>query len=163
MVSPVAPSSRHQVRSAAPFGTEEYLYRLYGTEGREHTIDSNGNPVFTAEGTANTVLPIRYMADAPYTIFQPGRPDDAKTQHDYQSLEIPTGISSPTVGLFSNTSATKNATIDKAFNDGVNEIIQGRKPFGDLDKLISTWKGGGGDDIRNELQDQLQAQGSTPS
>ncbi|SDT17095.1 extracellular solute-binding protein [Microlunatus soli] len=143
---------------AAPFGTEEYLYRLYGKEGVDHTM-KDGNPVLTKTGTANTVIPVRYLADAPYTIYVPGRPQDADTQHKYQSLEIPTGISNPTVGLFSNAKASKNATIDKNFNDGINQVIQGRKPLSELDSLLSAWKSGGGDEMRKEYQDQLQKNG----
>jgi putative aldouronate transport system substrate-binding protein len=144
---------------AAPFGTEEYFYRLYGQEGVDHTINSDGDPVFTKTGTANTVLPIRYLADAPYTIYQPGRPKDADIQHEYQSLVLPGGLSNPTVGLYSNTAATKNATVDKAFTDAVNEIIQGRKPISTLDDLIGTWRKGAGDDMRKEFEEQLQAGG----
>jgi putative aldouronate transport system substrate-binding protein len=146
---------------AAPFGTEEYLFRLYGEEGVDHKKTADGDPVLTKTGTANTVLPIRYLADAPYAIYQPGRPQDADTQHKYQSLEIPTGIANPTVGLFSNAYASKNATIDKNFNDGVNQIIQGRKPISELDSLLSAWKSGGGDEMRKEYQDQLQKNGGT--
>lgn len=148
---------------AAPFGSEEYFYRLYGTEGRDHTLDGSGNPVLTAEGKTNTVLPVRYLADAPPVVFEPGRPGDADTLHAYQSKEIPTGIADPTVGLFSNTFATKNATIDKAFNDGVNDIIQGRKPFSTLDGLISSWKSTAGNTIRSEFEEQLQQANSAPS
>jgi putative aldouronate transport system substrate-binding protein len=144
---------------AAPFGTEEYLYRLYGKEGVDHTKSKTGDPVLTKTGTANTVIPVRYLADAPYTIYQPGRPQDADTQHKYQSLEIPTGIANPTVGLFSNAYASKNATIDKNFNDGINQIIQGRKPLSELDSLLSAWRSGGGDQMRKEYQDQLQKNG----
>jgi putative aldouronate transport system substrate-binding protein len=142
---------------AAPFGTEEYLYRLYGKAGTDHNIDGSGNPVLTKTGTANAVLPIRYLADSPYTIYQPGRPQDADTQHKYQSLEIPTGINNPTTGLFSNTAATKNATADKNFNDGVNDIIQGRKQFSELDSLVSTWRNAAGEGMRKEYEEQLQA------
>lgn len=141
---------------AAPFGTEEYFYRLYGQEGRDHTLDERGNPILTGEGKSNTVVPIRYLADAPPVVFEPGRPHDADVQHAYQTLEVPTGIADPTVGLFSNTFATKNGTIDKAFNDGLNDIIQGRKPFSALDGLISTWRKSGGDTIRAEYEDQMQ-------
>lgn len=144
---------------AAPFGTEEYLYRLYGQEGVDHQMSSAGDPVLTKTGTTNTVIPIRYLADAPYTIYQPGRPQDADTQHEYQSKEIPTGIQNPVIGLFSNTAATKNATADANFQDGVYEIIQGRKPFSELDSLISTWKSAAGDGMRKEYQDQLQSNG----
>ncbi|MBA8793681.1 putative aldouronate transport system substrate-binding protein [Friedmanniella endophytica] len=141
---------------AAPFGTSEYLYRLFGQKGVDHTVDAKNNPSLTATGTANTVLPIRYLADSPYTIYQPGRPGDADIQHGYQSKEIPTGRANPTTGLFSNTAATDNATADKNFNDGVNEIIQGRQPMSNLDGLISTWKSSVGDKMRNDYLPQLE-------
>lgn len=144
---------------AAPFGTAEYFYRLYGQQGVDHTINAAGDPVFTKTGSTNTVLPIRYLADAPYTIYQPGRPQDATTQHTYQSLVIPEGVENPTVGLYSNTAATKNATIDKNFTDGISDIIQGRKPLSTLTDLVSTWRNGGGDDMRKEFEQQLQAGG----
>lgn len=147
---------------AAPFGTEEYKYRLYGEEGVDHTMDAGGNPVLTKTGAANTVIPIRYLADSPFTIYMPGRPDDADTQHAYQSLEIPTGIDNPTTGLYSNTAASKNATADKAFVDGVSDIVQGRRQQSELTNLISTWKGAVGDAMRTEYQQQLQTAGATP-
>lgn len=145
---------------AAPFGTEEYKYRLFGQEGVDHTVDAGGNPVLTPTGTANTVLPIRYLADSPYNIYVPGRPDDADTQHDYQSLEIPTGVANPTIGLYSNTASTDNATADKTFTDSVNDIIQERRPFTDLKTLVSTWKNSVGDKMRTEYQDALQEAGA---
>jgi putative aldouronate transport system substrate-binding protein len=144
---------------AAPFGTEEYLYRLYGQEGVDHTVNEDGDPVFTKTGTANTVIPIRYFADAPYSIYQPGRPDDADTQHAYQEKVLAKSISNPVIGLFSNTFATKNAVIEKKFNDGVKEIIQGRKDLATLDDLLKSWRSEGGDGMRQEYQDQLQAEG----
>ena len=146
---------------AAPFGTKEYLYRLYGQEGVDHTVDSRNNPSLTKTGTADTVLPIRYLADSPYTIYQPGRPGDADIQHAYQSKEIPTGKANPTVGLFSNTAATKNTSADKKFTDSVNEIIQGRQPMSGLDDVISTWRKAAGDDMRKEYLPQLEG-GAAP-
>lgn len=145
---------------AAPFGTEEYLFRLYGKEGRDHTKDANGSPTLTKAGAVNTTLPIRYIADAPYTVFQPGRPQDADTQHAYQSKIMPGGKTDPTTGLFSDAQSTKDATIDKAFTAGINEIIQGRQPISNLDSLLSAWRSGGGDEIRQQMQDQLQKSGA---
>jgi putative aldouronate transport system substrate-binding protein len=147
---------------AAPFGTQEYLYRLYGEKGVDHTVDAGGNPVLTKLGTANAVLPIRYLADAPYAIYMPGRPQDADTQHTYQSQAIPTGVNNPTTGLFSNTAASKNASADKTFNDGINDIIQGRKQFSELKTLIATWRTAVGDAMRTEFQEQLQKAGAAP-
>lgn len=144
---------------AAPFGTEEYLYRLYGQEGVDHKMSAAGDPVLTKTGQTDTVIPIRYFADAPQIVYQPGRPQDADTQHAYQSKEIPTGIKNPTIGLFSNTAVTKNATADAKFSDGVNQIIQGRKPFSGLKDLISTWRSAAGDQMRKEYEEQLQKNG----
>ncbi len=147
---------------AAPFGTAEYLFRLYGVTGVDNTIDKNGDPQYTPRGLAETIpLPVRYIADSPAPIYQPGRPQDAKIQHAYQMKVIPTGISDPTIGLFSNTNATKGAVINKAFADDHNDIIQGRKPLNYLDDALKTWRAGGGDQIRKEFQEQLQKQGGS--
>ena len=118
----------------------------------DHTTTESGDPVLTKTGQANTVLPIRYLADAPYAVYQPGRPQDADTQHKYQSLEIPTGIRQPDPwGLFSNTYATKNATADTNFLNGTYEIVQERKPFSDLDQQIDNLaQGPAGDGMRSD-------------
>jgi putative aldouronate transport system substrate-binding protein len=144
---------------AAPFGTDEYLYRLYGQEGVDHNINADGDPVLTAKGTTNTVLPIRYMADAPGVLYQAGRPQDADTQHAWQSREIHTCVDNPALGLFSNTYASKNTPVDKTFQDGLNQIIQGRQPVSSLDTLISAWRQGAGDGMRHDYEDQLQKAG----
>lgn len=145
---------------AAPFGTEEYLYRIYGQEGVDHTLTSDGDPVLTAKGLANTVVPVRYLADAPSVIYQPGRPQDVKLQHEYQSKEIPTGVQDPTLGLFSDAAASKGDTVSGNLDDGVNQIIQGRKPLSELDSLLDAWRSGGGDAMRKEYLDQLDKKGS---
>lgn len=145
---------------AAPFGTEEYKYRLFGEEGVDHVKDEAGNPVLTETGTSNTVLPIRYLADSPYNIYVPGRPDDADVQHDYQSLEVPTGIVNPTVGLYSQTASSENATADKTFLDSVWDIVQERRQFSELATLVTTWKNAVGDKMRTEYQNALQEAGT---
>jgi len=144
---------------AAPFGTEEYLYRLYGEEGVDHTVSAEGDPVLTKTGTTNTVIPVRYLSDAPYAIYQPGRPQDADVQHAYQSKMIPTGIANPAVGLYSDTYASKNAGADTDFLNACYEIVQGRQPFAALDDAISKWRKQAGDGMRNEYQEQFQSVG----
>ncbi len=148
---------------AAPFGTEEAFYRLYGEEGRESNVDDQGNPTFTEEGAINTTVPIRYMADAPQIVYMPGRPDDAVVQHEYQSEIIPGAVVDPTLGLWSNTSATKGAQISTALTDTVNQVIQGRQPVSALDEAVQKWKSGGGDKIRGELEAQLAGGTATPT
>jgi putative aldouronate transport system substrate-binding protein len=148
---------------AAPFGTEEAFYRLYGEEGRDSNVDDQGNPTFTEEGAINTTVPIRYMADAPQIVYMPGRPDDAVVQHDYQTKIIPGAIVDPTLGLWSNTSATKGAQLSTALTDTVNQVIQGRQPASALDDAVKKWQSGGGDKIRGELEAQLAGGTATPT
>lgn len=145
---------------AAPFGTEEYKYRLYGQEGREHTV-KDGNPTLTKTGVANTVVPIRYLADAPYALYQPGRPEDADTQHAYQTTVLAKSVRNPVLGIYSDTASNKNAAADKNFLDNLWEIVQGRKPIAELDTMISTWRNAVGDKMREEYQDGLQQAGGT--
>lgn len=148
---------------AAPFGTQEYFYAHFGKEGVDHEVNDDGDPVLTDTGTRNTVIPIRYLADAPSALYQPGRPDDADVQHAYQTEEIAVGVQNPTYGLFSDTYATTNQTLTTRFEDGIAAIIQGRTPLSGLDELITTWRSGGGDTIRSEFQTQLQQAGPAPT
>ncbi len=76
---------------------------------------------------------------------------------------MPTGISNPTTGLYSNTASSKNATADKTFQDGVNDVIQERRPFSELKTLVTTWRNSVGDAMRTEYQDALQKAGTTAS
>lgn len=147
---------------AAPFGSEEYSYLSYGEEGVDHTLDEQGNPSVTDRGRTNTAVQSRYLGDAPKAIYCPGRPQDAEPQHRYQTAAIERGVANASLGLFSNTAAGENATADKAFTDAVNQIVQSRRPYGDLDGLVDTWRQTVGDQMRAEYQDQLQTAGESP-
>lgn len=138
---------------AAPFGTEEYTYRLFGKEGADHAEETSGNFVMSAQGSANTAVPVRYLADAPYTIYQPGRPDDADVQNAYQTRIMKKTSVNAALGLFSETYLSKNTVIDKALVDGLKEIVQGRQPLKHLDTLVAGWRSGGGDAMRNEYEE----------
>ncbi|WP_246187021.1 extracellular solute-binding protein [Microlunatus speluncae] len=141
---------------AAPFGTEEYLYRLFGAEGVDHTMTADGDPLLTKTGIANTVLPIRYMSDSPAVIYQAGRPEDTDVQHAYQSRSLANTMANPVVGLFSNTAVTKSAGAERTFTDGLQQIVRGRRPIADLDALVAAWRQTAGDAMRAEYEDQLQ-------
>ena len=40
---------------------------------------------------------------------------------------------------------------------GVSDIIQGRRPIGDLDGLVADWRNKVGDKMRGEFQDAIAA------
>lgn len=145
---------------AAPFGTEEYRFRVYGISGRDHT-NKGTDPVLTDKGVSETSIPIRYIADSPPVAYEPGTPDDVKIEVGYQNKVVPDGIENPVLGLYSTTYSTTNSTLDTNFALATDDIIQGRKPISALDGAIKAWRSGGGDKIRSEYEDALQKQGGS--
>ena len=69
------------------------------------------------------------------------------------------GVKDPTLGLYSPSFANLNASLTQAVNDGVSDIVQGRRPVTDLDSIVSTWRSNGGDTIRQEYQAALATRG----
>jgi putative aldouronate transport system substrate-binding protein len=45
--------------------------------------------------------------------------------------------------------------VTQTMNDGIRDIIVGRRPFSDYDQLVADWRTNGGDVIRKEFQDAL--------
>lgn len=140
---------------AAPFGTEEYLFRKYGTAGTDHTLNAT-DPVLTTRGASETAMSIMYLADAPWPLYQPGSPNVSQDQHQAQADLVPTGKKNPVSGLYSATATSKGSSLGKKLTDLQNDIMQGRRPVSDWDQGVKDWKTNGGDAIRDELQQALQ-------
>ena len=67
------------------------------------------------------------------------------------------GVFDPTLGYYSATNGTKRIPLEKAFTDGLVDIISGRRPMADYDQLVKDWQTGGGDQIRKELMEAIAA------
>ena len=145
---------------AAPFGTAEWLFRRYGQEGVHYTM-RNGGPVYTQAGVSQTALGIRYIVDAPDTIFIPGLPDATRASYQYQKDVIDTSVPDPVVanGLFSDEWSRKQPVLGQIVLNGQNDIIAGRQPLSHLDEVIRNWRSQGGDQVRKEFTEQLQKLG----
>ncbi len=141
---------------AAPFGTEEYLFRKYGLAGRDYAM-VHGSPSPTQAGLTQTVLGIRYIVDAPDVLFVPG--DEAATRrcYAYQKAIIPTSVKDPTVSLFSETNNRTGAVLAQNLTDAMNDILAGRQPLSSWDGAVRTWRSAGGDRMRAEYEKQLAA------
>jgi putative aldouronate transport system substrate-binding protein len=63
----------------------------------------------------------------------------------------------PTLGLYSATAASQSQLAQDGVLSGVADIIQGRRPIGDIDSLVSEWRQKVGDKMRGEFQDALAA------
>ena len=93
----------------------------------------------------------------PAVIYTPDIPNYAKTLSDAEHTLIPYGVSDPTVGLISSTQITKGAALAQPVTDGTTDIIVGRRPVSDWDGLVRDYFGAGGEQIRTEFMNSIQA------
>ena len=143
---------------AAPFGSQEDLLLSFGVEGPDYTWDDKGNPVLTERGNPDAnYLPFKYIAQRPSVLYLPDIPDYASQTHEAEKQLLPLGISDPTVGFVSPTGVRQGVTLDQTFNDGIRDIVVGRRPFSDYDTLVNDWRTNGGETIRKEYQDAIAA------
>lgn len=147
---------------AAPFGSQEYLFRKFGLDGLHYTM-TNGNPVRTELGTTevtgtNGIIEY-HLADGPKVLFSPGLEEATRKANAYAQKIASFTEYDPTVGLYSDTSSQKGAQLEKNVAAARLEIIQGRKPVSAWDDAVKAWRTGGGDQIRAEFEEQLQQKG----
>lgn len=137
---------------AAPFGSQEAHLLEYGIQGVDYNFDDKGTPIKTEKGVADTNVMWQYLAVRPPVLFHAPVPEFAKAAHEDSAPLIDAMIPDPTVGLYSPTDRAKGGLLLRSFTDGLGPIVDGRAPLSDLDKVISEWKGGGGDQMRTEYE-----------
>ncbi|MFI6428255.1 hypothetical protein [Promicromonospora sp. NPDC050880] len=139
---------------AAPFGSEEHLFRTYGVEGVHHELDGT-DPVLTEKGRTEIQLGLKYVVEGPWVNFQAGDPDVAQAEHDAQAAVVPTAVRNPVQGLFSDTASRKGGQLGERLVSAENDILAGRKPVSDWSAAADAWVRGGGDKIRDEYEQAL--------
>ncbi|MFD7025754.1 hypothetical protein [Promicromonospora sukumoe] len=139
---------------AAPFGSEEHLFRTYGVEGVHHELDGT-DPVLTEQGRTEIQLGLKYVVEGPWVNFQAGDPDVAQAEHDAQAAVVPTAVPNPVQGLFSDTASRKGGQLGEKLASTESDILAGRKPVTAWADAASAWAKGGGDTIRDEYQKAL--------
>jgi len=168
-IAAIKPSSPERTRMllgmlnwfAAPFGTEEYLFRKFGLPGRHYTLKGT-DPVLTEDGGSEVCLgefPVQYLADGGYPVYFPGHPEAVDVAHGHLKAILPTAIPQPVYGLYSPTDSTKGKVADKQFEALTKEIQLGRADLADWDKAIADWRDSRGDAIRHEYEEAMAIQG----
>jgi putative aldouronate transport system substrate-binding protein len=145
---------------AAPFGSEEYLFRKWGLPGRDYTLKGS-DPVPTQTGTTEVqAMGTSYIATALQPLYTPGYPDVTKAEYTFLSKLMNVTVPNPTAGLTSDTQLTKGAALTKEITGLRTDIIVGRKPLSAWADGVKKWKSNGGDAIAREYAEQYAQYGS---
>ena len=146
---------------AAPFGTQEQMLMSYGLPDADYTLSPDGDPLPVASNSyVYNPVPFRYLTQYPGVQYNTTNPADyAALVHPTELSMAAAGVKDPTLGLYSPSFANLNASLTQAVNDGVSDIVQGRRPVSDLDGIVATWRSNGGETIRQEYQSALAARG----
>jgi putative aldouronate transport system substrate-binding protein len=143
---------------AAPFGSQEDLLLSYGLKDQDYTLDAKGNPVPMPDAISRAgYVPWRYIAQHPYVNYQADLPGFAKAAYDAQQLLMPLGVADPTDGFYSATAWSKGQTADVHFQDGVVDIILGRRQMSEYDDLVKAWQTEAGETVRKEFMESMAA------
>ena len=143
---------------ASPFGSEESTLLKYGIKGQDYTVDEKGTPIPSADGRSRSgYVPWRYICEHPWVHCEPALTGYAQAAHEAEKAVLPLGIDDPTNGFYAPTLYARGATADTAYNDGIREILLGRKPFSEFDQILKEWQSAAGEQIRKEYLDAMAA------
>jgi putative aldouronate transport system substrate-binding protein len=142
---------------AAPFGSQEYLFLNFGVRDVDYRPNSDGAPVLTDTGKAEVALYQQYIAAANLTLYNAQYPDFIRTLHEQEQQLVPLGVADPSVGLYSETSTERSATLNTLLTDRLAAVINGRAPMSDYDQVLKDWRSQGGAQIEQELTKAYQS------
>jgi putative aldouronate transport system substrate-binding protein len=141
---------------AAPFGTAEHQLLTFGVKGIDYNLDEKGNPILTPQGNPDAYyVPWKYTVGPPWVFYTPDLPNYAKVMYDTEHLTMPSAVSDPTFGQVSVTNFSKGFTVTQSLNEGIVDIVVGRRPMSDYDQLVKDWQTNGGEQIRKEYQESI--------
>jgi putative aldouronate transport system substrate-binding protein len=146
---------------AKPSGTQEDRLIGYGLSPADYAIGPDGNPVLTADGKSRSqYVPCQYLSDRPYAQYYAGIPNYARQVYDVERVLVDQkiAVADVTLGYYSRTatsSAGKQA--ERAWQDGMIDIILGRHPLSNYDRLVSDWQNAAGNKIKQEYNAAIAA------
>jgi putative aldouronate transport system substrate-binding protein len=141
---------------AAPFGSEEYLYKNYGIAGRDYKMGANGVIMPTTTGQTEVNGDMVSLTGGLLVNYTPDHPQTAVLETTLQKKILKLGVDDPTANLFSPTAVRKGAALGQMVYDGETAVITGRQPLSYVDTTIKNWRSRGGDQIRTEYEQALK-------
>ncbi|SDD70468.1 extracellular solute-binding protein [Glycomyces harbinensis] len=146
---------------AAPIGSNEYMLRKFGVEGRHFNWEGD-TPVKTELGSNETTVPFEYVTDAT-PILGPREQARVDAQRAYQETVISRVVRDPSIGFYSDTAINKAGELSDIVKAAELDIVSGRKGIEAWDEAVSAWRAAGGDDIRAEYEAAVAETEASPS
>ena len=143
---------------SAPYFSDEYNFLTFGVDGVHNTPQPDGTRVLTERGKAE-INELGTVVVPPRIFYYPSDPGDAQYLQGAARDIAALGIDNPALNAFSPTNTSKSAELNQLGLDRVTAIVTGRSPLTDLDTYIRDWRSRGGEQIRQEFQDSLNAGG----
>lgn len=137
---------------ATPFGSQEYLYLKFGTEGTHWKWNEDLQAPVGNQKISDERINVSYFASAPYELFDPGDQDVTAAMHEHQVATIPSGMRNASTGLYSATAEKQWSTLKANADDVANNVLQERATLADWDAAVDEWRATGGDAVRGEYE-----------
>ena len=143
---------------AAPFGSQEDRLLSFGVPDVDYTLDDKGQPGADRSWSGRRQLralalpvptAIRDLRSGPAGLrahAAEGRADVRSNRHRGRHVR-------PVLG----NQRVKGMQLSLAFNDGLSDIVQARRPISEYDTLVKEWLANGGEQIRKEYLEALAA------
>ncbi len=143
--------------TAAPFGTVEEQLLAFGVEGT-HFENTDAGPALNDLGKKEVYNSYRFLSGASGYLFYAGQEEKyTKPYHVWQTEIEKIMVPDPTHGHYSETWASKKASLNQLILDDVVAMVLGRKDLAALDDLRATWASQGGDNVRREFEQSIEA------
>jgi len=142
---------------AAPMGSAEYLLMNYGVKDVHWTPDAKSNPILNERGKTDATVPFRYITQGPVALYYTKDPNYAQIMQDAEKAMFPFMSVNPTDGYYSASYASKYPAMQRDLSDKINEIVVGRQPLSSWDQVVREYGDGGGDQIKQEYEQEIAA------
>jgi putative aldouronate transport system substrate-binding protein len=123
----------------------------------DYTLDEHGTPIPTAQGVVDTGVSWRYLTMRPQVLFDPNDANFARVAYADEQTMVSVLVADPSLGLYSPTNGARGNVLMQNYIDALAEIVVGRSPVSNLEQIRRDWRGGGGDQIRGELEQAYAA------
>jgi putative aldouronate transport system substrate-binding protein len=137
---------------ASPFGSQEYQLLNFGVQGTDFTFNDKSDPILNDKGKQEIAVGWNGLVRPPTVLYNAPSPEYVTVAYGEQKTALASGVSDPTIGLYSKTANQKGAALNQKLADTANAIVFGKAPLSDWDQMVSDWKKNGGDQIRAELE-----------